>query len=73
MLGSKIREHLKKTHRTQEFLCALLDISPSTVTAMLNGERKITAEEYFKICGGLGVPLDAFKPHAEPSPTEVTQ
>ena len=72
MLGDLIGKHLKQTHRKREFLCALLDVSPSTVTAMLNGERKITAEEYFKICGALGVSLDTFKPSDTAPTTEAT-
>ncbi len=34
--------------------------SPNTFSAIMNGKRKITAEEYFMICKALGVPLDKF-------------
>ena len=45
----------------QSFLKDHLGMKASTVNALLNGNRKITAEEYFKICNALKVPLDYFK------------
>ena len=61
MLGKRIKAYLKETYRTQEILCVALGLSQSVVSAMLSGERKISAEEYFVICRTLGVSLDTFQ------------
>ena len=37
-----------------------IGVSNETFIAMLNGKRKITAEEYFLICHALGVSLSHF-------------
>lgn len=50
----------------QSFLKDQLEMKASTVNALLNGNRKISAEEYFKICSALKVPLDYFKNEVSP-------
>lgn len=45
----------------QSFLKERLGMTASTVNALLNGNRGISAEEYFKICDALKVPLDYFR------------
>lgn len=58
----KIKEYIKKRGIRQTFLQRLLGISPSSCSAMLNGKRGISVDEYFTICNVLNVPLDYFKP-----------
>lgn len=45
----------------QSFLKKQLGMKASTVNALLNGNRGISAEEYFKICDALKVPLEYFR------------
>lgn len=45
----------------QSFLKKQLGMKTSTVNALLNGNRGISAEEYFKICDALKVPLEYFR------------
>lgn len=45
----------------QSYLKEKLNTNASTVNAILNGNRGISAEEYFKICDALNVPLNYFK------------
>ena len=58
----KIKEYIKERGIRQTFLQRILGISPSSCSAMLNGKRGITVDEYFMICNALNVPLDYFKP-----------
>ncbi len=60
-MQTKIKQYLEERGIKQSFLRKKLGMSPSTCNAMLNGNRGISAEEYFKICDALGVPLDYFK------------
>lgn len=57
----KIKKYLEDHGIKQSFIRERLGISASACNAMLNGNRGISAEEYFKICDALGVPLDYFK------------
>ena len=65
MLGQKIKEYLKSIGVTQAFVSDKTKISPSTLSAMLNGERKILAEEYFLICKALNLDFAFFYSEAE--------
>lgn len=58
----KIKEYIKERGIKQAFLQRVLGISSSSCSAMLNGKRGITVDEYFMICNVLNVPLDYFKP-----------
>lgn len=60
----KIKEHIKERGIRQAFLQRVLGISPSSCSAMLNGKRGISVDEYFMICNVLNVPLDYFKPES---------
>ena len=61
MLGEKIKNFIKENGIKQTFLASRLGVSTSTLNAMLNGNRNITAEEYFKICEILNVSVEAFR------------
>ena len=64
-MNSKIKKYLDENGIKQKFLQQKLGMSVSSCNAMLNGNRGISAEEYFKICEALGVPLDYFKDENE--------
>ncbi|MCD7733003.1 MAG: helix-turn-helix domain-containing protein [Oscillospiraceae bacterium] len=61
MLNQSIKKFMEERGIKQSFLKEQLGMKASTVNALLNGDRKISAEEYFKICNALKVPLDYFK------------
>ncbi|MCC8097115.1 MAG: helix-turn-helix domain-containing protein [Eubacterium sp.] len=65
MLGKKIKTFLNQRGIRQNFICEKTGLSAQTVSAMLNGDRKITAEEYFLICEALNVKADFFIETAE--------
>lgn len=61
MLNQKIKSYLDERGIKQSFLKERLGMTASVVNALVNGNRGISAEEYFKICDALKVPLDYFK------------
>lgn len=61
MLNQRIKNFMEERGIKQSFLNKQLNMKSSTVNALLNGNRKISAEEYFKICDALNVPLEYFK------------
>ncbi len=60
MLGLKIREYIAESGMKLGAVAEKAEIPMNTFSAMMNGKRKITAEEYFRICRILGVPLEKF-------------
>jgi len=60
MLGQKIKEYLMANGIMQSFVCEKTGISASILCAMLNGNRKILAEEYFLICKALNLDFGFF-------------
>ncbi|MDD3393820.1 MAG: helix-turn-helix transcriptional regulator [Anaerotignum sp.] len=65
MLGLKIKEYLVSNGITQAFVSGKTGISAPTLCAMLNGERKILAEEYFLICKALNLDFAFFYRESE--------
>lgn len=59
-MQEKIKEYLEKNGIKQTHIQRQLGISRSACNAMLNGKRKMTAQEYLKICQVLKVPADYF-------------
>lgn len=60
MLYERIRDFIEKSGLKFGVVAERVGIPMNTFSAMMNGKRKITAEEYFSICEALGVPLDKF-------------
>ncbi len=61
MLNRRIKKFMEERGVKQSFLKEQLGMTASTVNALLNGNRGISAEEYFKICDALKVPLEFFR------------
>ena len=60
-MNRAIKQYLEERGIKQSFLGERLGMSPSTVNALINGNRGISAKEYFQICDALNLPLDYFK------------
>lgn len=60
MLGFRIKEYITQCGLKFGVVADRAGIPLNVFSAMINGKRKITAEEYFSICKALGVPLEQF-------------
>lgn len=56
----EIKKYLEENGITQAFISRKTGIEPSKLSLSLNGERKLTFDEYSIICGVLGVNTDKF-------------
>jgi transcriptional regulator with XRE-family HTH domain len=59
-LNAEIKRYLEENGIKQVFLQSRIGLGVSSLNALLNGNRGITAEEYFAICRALNLPLDYF-------------
>lgn len=55
-----IKKYLEDNGITQAFLSRKTGIEPSKLSLSLNGDRKLTFDEYALICGVLGVDTNKF-------------
>ena len=60
MIGEKIGEYLDENGITQAFLAEKAKMTPISVSMMVNGTRKVSAEEYIRICRALKLDLEYF-------------
>lgn len=60
MLGNKIKTFVEKEGYKFSAIADKAGITINAFSAMVNGKRKITAEEYFSICEALGVSVSYF-------------
>lgn len=60
MLGLKIRDYMDNKGIKQTFLAEKTGLSLQAINTILNGSRKIEANEYFEICKALDKPLEFF-------------
>lgn len=56
----EIKKYLEEKGITQAFVSKKTGISPAKLSLSLNGERKLSFDEYSLICGVLGVNTDKF-------------
>lgn len=56
----EIKKYLEENGITQVFIARKTGIDPSKLSLSLNGDRKLTFDEYSLICGVLGVNTDKF-------------
>lgn len=66
-----IKKYLENNGITQAFLSRKTGIPAPKLNLALNGERKLTIEEYSLICGVLGVNTDFFVKPRLPGKEEV--
>ena len=60
MIGQRIGEYLTDHGITQAFLAEKARMTPMSVSMSVQGNRKISAEEYIRICRALKLSLDYF-------------
>lgn len=60
MLGLRIKDFILSNGLKIGVIAQKCDIPFNVFSQMLNGNRKIKAEEYFNICKVLNVPLEKF-------------
>jgi plasmid maintenance system antidote protein VapI len=51
----RIAEYLEENYLQQKLLSDKTGIQQNKISAMLNGNRKITADEYIQLCDALGL------------------
>lgn len=67
-MAKEIKVYLRKDGRSQIWLARQSGIPIHKLNLGLNGRRKLTFDEYARICGALGVNTDFF---LKPQPPEV--
>lgn len=67
MVGIKIKEYILAAGLKFGAVAKKAGIPENVFSAIINGKRKITAEEYFSICDALGVPIDTFRKNDTPA------
>ena len=60
VIGKAIKIYILARGISQTFVSGKTGISISTLNAILNDNRGLSAEEYFTICYALEVPLETF-------------
>ena len=60
MLGLQIKQYMQNVGIKFSVIAEKANNPLTTFSAMINGNRRITAEEYFAICKALDVPLTKF-------------
>ncbi len=72
-LGVELQAARKRSGMRQEDAAAILGVSRTTITAIENGKRRITAPELFKLARAYKCQLSDFvreRPHVHPSPEQ---
>ena len=60
MLAELIRTYLDENGIKYIYAAERIDMSISAFSAMLNGNRKLTAEEFLNLCDALGIAVTYF-------------
>lgn len=60
MIGPKIKDYMQANKIPFSQVANATGVAASTFSLMINGRRRITAEEYFLICSALKVDLNKF-------------
>ncbi len=60
MIAKAIREYMKENGIKQSFICDKTGMTRHSISSALKGERKLSIEEYARICKALNVPYNYF-------------
>lgn len=67
MLRENIVKYIKEHGIKQDYVASNINISPHAMSAIVNGKREISAEEYVAICMLFNVSCDYFVSDATPA------
>lgn len=70
-LGAAIKKYIIDHGLKQKNIAEKSGFSVQTFNAIMNGQRKLEATEYFKVCSVLGVGLDYFVSTKEKAAAEA--
>lgn len=74
MIVENIRSYMRENGIKQEHVANKIGMSKQTMSAILNGNRKLIADEYVDICNALGVSTNKFTNELERQyPEEATE
>lgn len=59
-MGARIKTYIQEEGLKFSAIAERIGIPLNTFSAMMNGKRKINADEYVAICRALNVPLEKF-------------
>lgn len=59
-VGQKIKTYIEKNGLKQSYIADSIGMSVTKLNLSLNGNRRLTFDEYELICGALGVGTDKF-------------
>lgn len=62
MIGLKVKKYLDENGIKYSYLSEKAGIPMNMLSPTLNGKRKMSVEEYFRVCGVLGLPAETFAP-----------
>lgn len=65
-IGQHIKVYLEENGIKQSYLCKETKITPSRMSLMLSEKRRMTFEDYYKICKALNVQVGTFIESLEP-------
>lgn len=60
MIARAIAEYMKQRGIKQTFICNQTGLTKHCISFALNGKRKLSIDEYEKICAALNVPYEFF-------------
>lgn len=60
MRAKMIKSYLDENGIKYSYVAKQIKMPINQLSAMLNGKRKMSADEYISICKSLGLPLDYF-------------
>ncbi len=60
MIATAIANYLKENGIKQSYLCEKTGLTKHCISFALNNKRKLSVDEYVKICIALNVPYDFF-------------
>jgi transcriptional regulator with XRE-family HTH domain len=62
LIGLKVKKYLDENGIKYSYLSEKAGIPMNLLSPTLNGKRKMSVEEYFRICEVLGLPAETFAP-----------
>lgn len=62
MVNARLRDYILASGLKYQWVAERAGIPYMTFSNMINGRRKLTADEFFRVCDVLGVSADVFNP-----------